>query len=75
MFHIINQLSTLSEQLKNALGKPHFLKYYSSQSLVNSSFMSEFLVNTRNQPPRSPNLISHLVHINNPPSRTGVSLV
>lgn len=37
--------------------------------------MSTFLVSSRNQPPHNPNLISHLVPINNPPSRAEVSVV
>lgn len=32
--------------------------------------MSNVPVNTRHQLPHNPNLISHLVHINNPPSRS-----
>lgn len=74
VFHIINQLNAASEQL---CGNHSFMKYCSSESLAGPVLhrVSTFLVNTRNQPPHNLDLIPHLVHINNPPSRAEVSPV
>ena len=68
----------LSEQLKKKmlLGSHSFLKY-SSSSLANSSFTQNVKVSCQHQKSASHNLrlISHLVHINNPPSWTEVIFV
>lgn len=49
IFYIINQLSTLSEQPKNAFGKPQLSEYHNSQSLANSSFTPNVRVSCQHQ--------------------------
>lgn len=70
VFHIVNQLNTSSEQPKNALWNQLYeiLQLAVISELQFLRQMSKFLVNTRNQPPHNPDVISHLVRINNPPS-------